>query len=623
VGDWGGGAVQFVGVKKMVKNRGFSLITVLIGVIVLVVMGVGGVYWANSQGGGAAISPVLATVTKGDFVANVLSDGELQSSENVEVKCEVRARNGIVTVLQLVAEGTRVGPGDFLVSLDSASFEKELEQQRIAVANAQTQKIRSETDFLTAEVSLEEYEKGTYEQTKTELTMNLLAATQDLELAREALGFSEKMQMKGFLTKQQLDTERLAVQQGEQRIELVETQLAILEQYSRKREMIRLKSDIQAAKVKMENDEEALRVETEKLNEILTLIEKCTIRVPEGVSGQVVYNKESSRRGGGMEWVLEPGAEVREGQVLVRLPNPDKMEVKALVQEQSITSIRVGMPAEIRVNALNNQVIKGIVTKVNQYAEQGGWMSSSVRKYAVFVRVLNAPQELITGMKASVSIQTRSEKDRVQIPVQGVYGVQDRYFCLVKKGENNYESREVKIEGDNSMTVVIQEGLEKGEEIVLNPGEYKDLLDLPEAILDRPIEMSAEEQALAAQQVAAAQKQAAGGGTDGRIEELFSKHDTDKDGSINEAELQSVDEPMRTMLGRADRNKDGLISKKELEDTFAEFQRRMGQGGPPGGGAGGPRGPGGGGPGGGGPRGPGAGGPGGRPAASSPAATTP
>jgi HlyD family secretion protein len=591
-----------LGVESMNRRAGFSLVTVLIGVIILVAMGAGGVYWMKSQSRGAVFSPVLTTVTKGDFVANVLCDGELQSSENVEIKCEVRARNGVVNVLQVVPEGTRVSTGDFLVSLDSTSFEKELEQQRIAVANAQTQKIRSFTDYETAVVSLEEYENGTFEEKKTELSMNLIGAKQDLEIAQENFGYSQKMQAKGFITKQQLDTERLAVEQGKRKIELVEKQLSILEEYSRKKETIRLNSDIQAAKVKKENDEEALRVESDKLQEILMLIEKCKIYVPPGVSGQVVYNKESSRRGGGTDWVLEPGAEVREGQVMVRLPNPEKMEVKALVQEQSITSIRVGMPAEIRVNALNNQVIKGVVTKVNQYAEQGGWMASSVRKYAVFVRILSGPPELITGMKASVSIQSRMERDRVQVPVQGIYGVQGRYFCLVKQGENSFKSQEVTIEGDNSMTVVVKEGLEPGQEIVMNPGEYKDMLELPEVILDRPIEMTDEETKMAAEQLAKAKQQPGGGS---RVDELFVQYDTDKDGAMNATEIAAVDERMKMMFTRADANKDGSVTKAELTTAFAAFEQMRANGGAPGGGP-----PGGGPPGGGAGRGPGGGPPG-------------
>ena len=111
------------------------------------------------------------------------------------------------------------------------------------------------------------------------------------------------------------------------------------------------------------------------------MIGKCTIRVPDGVEGQVVYAKESSR--GGNDWVLEEGTSVRERQVLIRLPNPERMEVKALINEQSITQIRPGMPCSIKVDALTNVTLNGMVTKVNQYAESGGWMSSSVRKLSL------------------------------------------------------------------------------------------------------------------------------------------------------------------------------------------------------------------------------------------------
>jgi hypothetical protein len=238
-----------------------------------------------------------------------------------------------------------------------------------------------------------------------------------------------------------------------------------------------------------------------------------------------------------------------------------------------------------------------------------------VRKYAVFVRILNGPPELITGMKASVAIQTRLEKDRVQIPVQGVYGMQDRYFCLVKRAENDFESREVKIEGDNSMTVVIKEGLTAGEEVVMNPGEYKDMLVLPDAVLDRAIEMTDEEKKMAEEQLAKAKQQPGGGS---RVDELFVQYDSDKDGSLSEAELQAVDERMRMMFSRADANKDSLVSKQELTAAFAAMEQRMREAGGPGGPGGGPGtggGPGsGGGPGGrppgaGGGRGPGGGGP--------------
>ncbi|MFO0260799.1 MAG: efflux transporter periplasmic adaptor subunit, partial [Planctomycetota bacterium] len=116
--------------------------------------------------------------------------------------------------------------------------------------------------------------------------------------------------------------------------------LEVLEKITREKELVRLTSDIEAAKVKAANDQEALEVEKSKLAEIQQQIANCKIVVPPGVEGQVVYGKESSR--GGQDWVLAEGASVRENQVLLRLPNLKKMEVQALINEQSITQIESG-----------------------------------------------------------------------------------------------------------------------------------------------------------------------------------------------------------------------------------------------------------------------------------------
>jgi len=570
------------------QRLGVSLPLVLFGFVTVAFLGIGGYYLFVNRSDADFIDPIPATVTKGDFVSQVLSEGEVQSSENVEIKCEVRSRNGSVSVLKVVPEGTKVKAGDFLVELDSTAFEKELEQQKIAVTNAETQKIRAKTDSETALVSLEEYEKGIFEESKTKLEMDLIAAQQELELSEETFRYSKLMQAKSFITKQQLDGEQLSVEQAKRRIDLVQKQLEILNLFSKKRELIRLKSDIQATEVKERNDEEAYKVEVTKLEEIEDLIAKCTVNVPAGVSGQVVHNKEFDRRGGS-EWVLEPGAEVREGQVLIRLPNPDEMEVKALIQEQSITSIKVGFSAEVRVNALNNRVLIGIVTKVNQYAEPGGWMSGSARKYAVIVKILNPPVELIPGMKSSVVIQTRFDNDKTQVPVQAVYGVQGRYFCLVQNGKT-FDSVEVELDGDNSTTAVVKSGLEPNQEVILNPGAYRELLVLPEILLDQPIAMTPEEQALADQAQAAAAKAGGSGGPSGAaggmVAGTLAKYDSNSDGTISKDELESLDEKVKGFITRADKNKDGDVTTEELTTAMAAMSQ--GGGGRPGGrGAGG------------------------------------
>lgn len=587
----------------------------ILGVAILGIAAATAIYAFNFAGGDAvAIDPITAPVARGEFVSQVLDQGEIQSSENVEIRCEARARNGEITVIEVVPEGRRVKGGDFLVRLDSTGFEKELETQKIATASAETAVIQADAEWRTAIEALKEYEQGLFVEQKKLIENDIYTAKSEIETARQqltqaraVLEHSKKLQSKGFITSQQLEADGFEVKRAEFALEaarnqltLAETQERVLVEITKTKETVLLKSNIESAKVKLANAKESLAVEQSKLQEIKDQIALCEIRVPEGVQGQVVYAKESSR--GGNDWVLEEGTSVRERQVLIRLPNPDKMEVKALINEQSITQIRTGMPASIRVDALNSQSLKGIVTKVNQYAESSGWWSSTIRKYAVLVRIVNPPDSLKPGMNAAVTIETRHEPEAITAPIQTVYAVQDQHFALVRNGDR-WETREIEIDGDNSQVVLITSGVEPGDELVMNPGRYKELMDLPEVDLDRKIELSDEMKSQIASlqkpaeqpgaggagptQVAAAGPAQSGGRPGGgggspsfnmpaNGAELIKQKDQDADGKLTKDE---IGQPYSYFFDRIDTDEDGLLDKAELDKSIAAMKRRMQQGG--------------------------------------------
>ena len=462
-----------------VNRRGSVLPLFVLSIVLLALLG-GGVWWAfGNRSKESAIQPILSEVFEGEFVAKVLDQGEIQSAENQEIVCQVGSRAGTIEVIDVIDEGTQVKEGDWLVTLDKQGFEKELEQQRIAATNAETAVIQAQAAYDAAVATLKEYKQGIFVEQERMITNDLLNAKQELEQAEAYLAHSVKLQKKGYMTKQQLRSDEIQVSKAENSVALAEQQLKVLVEITAPKEISLLESDIKAAKVKWDNDLEAQKIELEQLAEIEEQLENCEIYVPQGVSGEVVFAKEFDRRGGA-EWVLEPGAQVRERQVLIRLPNRDKMEVKVLVNEQSITLIETGMPAVINVDALNKQKLRGYVTKVNQYAEQGGWMSSSaVREYAVFVRIVDPPRTIIPGMNASVSIQTMYQKSVAQAPIQCIYAVNDELFVLRRNGPNDYETVQVTVGGENSQNVWITSGIEVGDLLVMNPGAYKEMMDLP------------------------------------------------------------------------------------------------------------------------------------------------
>ena len=315
------------------------------------------------------------------------------------------------------------------------------------------------------------------------------------------------------------------------------------------------------------------------------------------------------------------------------------MEVKALFNEQSITLIEAGMPAEIRVDALPGVIMKGIVSHVSQYAEQSGFFSSNVRKYAVLVRILTPPKTLKPGMNASVTVQVRYEKDVLTAPIQTVYGVQDRHFCLVKTDAGLPETREVQVDGNNSERVIFKSGVSEGDRLVMNPGAYKEIMDLPEFKLDTRIELNETELQEAektrkksdakkaepsptdgtsgatstrggnrpadrnrespsadvkpagrpGQNDQPARRPGAGSGAGGNVsamlDRMMNRYDTNSDGQIDADELQSLDERARNRIQQADSNGDGKVSREELEKGVRAMMRRFQQsgGGSPGG----------------------------------------
>ncbi|MEM7453620.1 MAG: HlyD family efflux transporter periplasmic adaptor subunit [Planctomycetota bacterium] len=579
---------------------------------------------------------VFASVTEGEFVSQVLDQGEVQSSENVEIRCEVRARSGTLSVIEVCPEGSMVSEGDFLVRLDSSAFEKELQQQRIKVTAAETARIQAKAAVDAAIATEREYIEGIFEENKKQIENEIFdaqsqieTAGQDLSQAEAVYEYTSKLLSRGFATELELEADgfavtkaELALARGENARELAETKMRVLTEITFVKETVQLQADIEAANVKYNNEIEALEVERGELAEIEEQIRNCTIVVPEGVSGQVVYAKESSR--GGNDWVLEEGTSVRERQVLIRLPNPEMMEIKASIAEQSITLVRAGMPVSIEVDALTGPPLQGIVTKVNQYAESNGWMSSSIRKYAVFIKIFDPSQDaepseimvnqfnaLKPGMNASVNIQVQYEPSGLLAPIQTIYTVQDRSFCLARTADGNLETREIDITGNNSREVMVASGVVEGEELVMNPGAFKELMDLPDVTYGRPIEIDRERLETAAEDLeeeaaTGATSEEAGGGQRGGgpgrggpggsgqgsggpggggggfsmsgIIDRIMEADTNGDDKLDADEIAAMDSRMADRAPDWDSNGDGELTRDEIEKGMEAAMRRFQQG---------------------------------------------
>lgn len=426
-----------------------------------------------------AETPLFHSVERGPFLHEISESGEVHSSRNVEIRCEVRARGqGGVTILEIVPEGTYVKPGDVLVKLDGSSLEDERTQQEIVCNASEAAVITAGTAVENAKLAKREYIEGTYEQQRDLIKSKIAVSEETKRRAVDYYDYSKKLANRGYITKLRLEADKFAIEKAESDLRAAETELKVLDDFTKAKTVNQLESGIRTAEADLKSKEASYKLDMERLALITSQLEKCTIRAEQ--PGQVVYANETNHRGD-REVIIEAGVMIRERQVIIRLPDPKSMQVTARINEANVANVKVGMPAKIRMDAYPDREFDGIVEKVNEYPAAAAWWAGSVKEYETDIKILGSPDGLKPGLSAEVRILVKQLPDVVAVPVQAVLAHNDNYYCILPKGKS-YEARPVKIGSTNDKVVVIESGLESGEQIVLGAFANRKLVDLPEPL---------------------------------------------------------------------------------------------------------------------------------------------
>jgi hypothetical protein len=180
----------------------------------------------------------------------------------------------------------------------------------------------------------------------------------------------------------------------------------------------------------------------------------------------VVYSSENWRR----DRVIEQGAEVRENQLLMNLPDVSTMAVEAQVHESRVDQVREGLAAFVSIDALPNLNLKGKVTKVGLLPDSvNRWMNPDLKVYQTEVTIDDSPDVklLKPGMSAKVEIIVTVLRNVLYVPVQSVTSVERDQVCYVSVG-GKFQPRAVRTGRYNESFVEITSGLEEGDLIQLN-----------------------------------------------------------------------------------------------------------------------------------------------------------
>lgn len=433
-------------------------------------------WWAMKDDPSAdgEIQPLFEKVVKADFKLEFTEPGEIESAENVEIKCQVKSRSSAgVSILEIVPEGTVVEKDDFLVRLDDAVLQKDLLTQRISVHKARASLVKAKADLEAAELALDEYTSGSFRQEEEQMESAEFVARENLRRAEEYLAYSKKLASKGYLPEAQLEADQFAVEKARKELDLAMTKLEVLRVHSHKAKVNDLNASILTARAQLKSSENSFELESTKEREINDQITKCVIYSP--ASGEVTYANRS--KSGSEDGVLiEEGKLVRERQTIIRLPNPSLMRVRAKVNESRIEQVKPGMPCIITIDAFRGISLSGKVDLVSDYPLASiSRYTSHIKEYSTDIIIERPPEGIRSGMSAKVTILSEEHKDVLQIPLTSIIRKDGQSFCIGRTEDGELKLRSIEIGSANLTHALLLKGLSEGEDVVVNPTSFFDL----------------------------------------------------------------------------------------------------------------------------------------------------
>jgi len=396
------------------------------------------------------------TIRRGDLVVSVTEQGTLESSNNTEIRCKVR---GYSTVIWVIEGGTEVKAGDELVRLDTKRIEDAVSLKTTNFYTATATLEQSKADVARAEIAIPAYLEGSYRTQLKSLERGLTIAETNLLTAQKMLAHSRDLFQRGYVTELEVEGNAFTVTQAELELKVVQTQIDVLNKYTKEMELETLNGNLIANKSKLEADKAGLAMDKARLDRAKEELENCVIKADR--SGLVIYPSAAA-------WKETPditkGATVRKDQVLLLMPDLSKMQVKVGIHESMVDRIKPGLAARI---TLPDKTLDGKVFSVSPVTRPAGWWTGNVVKYDTIIE-LPSVEGLKPGMSAEVQVILDRYADVLTIPVAAVVETTEGDFCWVKTVEGA-KRRLLQLGDTNDSFIVVKAGLKEGEEVVLNP----------------------------------------------------------------------------------------------------------------------------------------------------------
>ena len=227
-------------------------------------------------------------------------------------------------------------------------------------------------------------------------------------------------------------------------------------------------SKLAQAQAKLKAAEGRYNLELRQRQEFQDQLDKCSIRAKQ--PGLVVYGGRNRMWYDPSERIRE-GAVVREQQPILTIPNLSRMSVNVRIHETYIKKVKKGQAVRIAVDAFQDTVLAGEVSKVGLLPDsRNEWLSPDMKVYLTSIDIKGTNDWLKPGMSCMVTILVNKLTNVVYAPIQAIFPEDGKQYTYVTKGSGR-QKRAVQVGEFNDEFIVIEKGLNEGEQVALRAPE--------------------------------------------------------------------------------------------------------------------------------------------------------